>query len=189
MSATQKNPAKMASIQLFKDQFSTNTRIKNEKVTSQILLQQKSLKEILNIKYSLNLPNFELPLYTQIEQMKGFPDQNQDIASKFKLMNQPSASTNLNMHESKVHLGNNEQNKDLLGVGNAQTGATSEQNKEGPPHISYEDIKNQFGKVGGDLDAMSERASGANRTQEDRITTASRLAPSTKGMQEKVGSQ
>jgi len=45
-------------------------------VTSQILLQQKSLKEILNIKYSLNLPNFELPLYTQIEQMKGFPDQN-----------------------------------------------------------------------------------------------------------------
>lgn len=94
-------------------------------------------------------------------------------------MNEHSASTNLNMLDSGVHLGNNEQNKDI-----------NEQNKDIVMNVTYEDIKNQYGKVGGDLNSISSMATHPNRAQEEKIN-ASRinLQSNMMGVQKKGESQ
>ena len=53
-----------------RDSVSTNLRIKNEKYTSNILLEQHNLQGILEGKFSLNVSKVELPVYAQLEILK-----------------------------------------------------------------------------------------------------------------------
>jgi len=53
-----------------RDSVSTNLRIKNEKYTSKILLEQQNLQHILEDKYSLNVSKVDLPVYAQLEALK-----------------------------------------------------------------------------------------------------------------------
>jgi hypothetical protein len=53
-----------------RDSVSTNLRIKNERVTSKILLEQQNLQKILENQFSLNVSKVELPVYAQLEILK-----------------------------------------------------------------------------------------------------------------------
>lgn len=53
-----------------RDSISTNLRIKNEKVTSKILMEQFSLQQILSNQFNVKCTKVDLPVYTQLEFLK-----------------------------------------------------------------------------------------------------------------------